>query len=318
VQRERYSNEMARLDQTIRHQQALESFAAQRLGLSANEMGMTHDALGNPIRYRKHAGVLPGALAASGATAAPDGVTPNPGSRASAGSSGPKLIAGLTQEAIDRAAQELHTTGRLPRQAGRAGSAAIRNREAEMFPRSDLGFGGTLATYSAGTHSLEKLQTQADAVNAFERTAIANLDQFLASAKGVIDTGSPLFNAPGRKFAERVAGDPNLTRFSVARQVAVQEVGKVLSGAMGNAAISDSARHEVEQLLSPDASIAQIDAAANILKQDMLNRKRALAAELDSVRRRTAGLPAADEHGATEGGGAQRRRKWNRATGALE
>ncbi len=58
---------------------------------------------------------------------------------------------------------------------------------------------------------------------------------------------------------------------------------------MGNAAISDSARHEVDQLLSPDSSLAQIEAAAQILRRDMANRKASMAAELADIRGRMVG-----------------------------
>lgn len=199
----------------------------------------------------------------------------------------------LSPEARDMLAQQVLTTGVIPQVgAGRAGAGLktmVLNRAAELGPDANLA--GAKAAYHADTASLGKMQAQADAVNAFERTAMANLDRFLETAKGAVDTSSPLFNMPARKFQEKVAGDPRMTQFNVARQVAVQEVGKVLSGAMGSAAISDSARHEVEQLLSPDASLAQIQAAADILRQDMHNRKAAYAAEIAGVRTRASGQP---------------------------
>ncbi len=104
----------------------------------------------------------------------------------------------------------------------------IANRAAEMFGGTDLG--ATKAGYSANAESLKKQQKTADAMNAFEGTALKNLDTFLEQAKQVVGIGSPLFNAPARKFAESVAGDPRMAAFSAARQTAVQEIGKVLSG----------------------------------------------------------------------------------------
>ncbi len=203
----------------------------------------------------------------------------------------------LSPEALDQAAQTYLTTGQLPQlgmgRAGGAMKAKIANRAAELDPTADLA--GNRAGFGANKASLQKLQTQSDAVNAFERTAMANLDQFLEVSKGIVDTGSPFFNMGGRRFAEKFAGDPNMARWNVARQVAVQEIGKVLSGAMGSAAVSDSARHEVEQLLSPDASLAQITAAANILRKDMQNRKAAFAAEIADVRTRTGGKKKSSE-----------------------
>lgn len=203
---------------------------------------------------------------------------------------------GFSDVALDQAAEMYFRTGTMPALGlGKAGAqlkTKIANRAAELHPEANLA--GNKAGYQANAASLRKLQTQSDAINAFERTALANLDQFLQSSKGIVDTGSPLFNAPARKFAERVAGDPRLTQFNVARQVAVQEIGKVLSGAMGNAAISDSARNEVSALLHPDASLAQITKAAEILKRDMANRKASMAAELDDIRMRTSGISGSE------------------------
>lgn len=195
---------------------------------------------------------------------------------------------------IDRAATYYHTTGQLPQGISRNRMMVkqIMDREASLFPdNTQGGLAGAKAGYQADSGSLGKLQAQADSVNAFERTALSNLDQFLTHAKGIVDTGSPLFNAPARKFMQSVAGDPKMTAFNVSRQVAVQEVSKVLSGAMGQAAVSDSARHEVEGLIGPDASLAQIEKAAQILHQDMANRRAAYAAQTGEIRGRIGGQP---------------------------
>lgn len=204
---------------------------------------------------------------------------------------------GLSSEALDQLATQFATTGVLPAMGFGKDAAAVRlkiaNRAAELFAGNNLA--QAKAGFGADTASLKKLQSQADAVNAFERTALANLDTFLQNAHKVIDTGSPLFNAPAREVAKRLAGSPEATGYEVSRQVAVQEISKVLSGSMGNQAVSDSARHEAAALLSPDASLAQIERAASILKQDMANRKAAFAAELGDVRARAGGgnTPAA-------------------------
>jgi hypothetical protein len=202
----------------------------------------------------------------------------------------------LTPEALDAMAAQYAVTGQLPPGLGMGKSGAglrvkIANRASELAPGADLA--GARADYGANSKSLAKQQQQADAMNAFEGTALKNLDTFLETAKSVVDTGSPLFNAPGRKFAEQVRGDPKMAAFNTARATAVQEVGKVLSGSLGSAAISDGARHEVESLLKPDASLAQIMAAAQILKRDMENRRASVAAQIEETRGRMKGKPKA-------------------------
>lgn len=281
VQRQHYAALLGH--QKAQEQRWQDETANEKARLEQGRYTPVRDLYGNPTHMldAKTGAVRPLLVGGSGG-AAPGGTMPGGGAL------------GLSSDAIDQAAELYHRTGTLPPIAiGKAGAPwkmRIVNRAAELHPDADLA--GNKAGFHADQSSLAKLQTQADAVNAFERTAMANLDQFLTTAKGVVDTGSPLFNMPARKFAEKVAGDPELTKFNVARQVAVQEIGKVLSGAMGNAAISDSARHEVGGLLSPDASLAQIEQAAGILRRDMENRRKSYEAELGAVRQRAGGKKA--------------------------
>jgi hypothetical protein len=201
----------------------------------------------------------------------------------------------LSPAAQRLAAERYLTTGESPNLGmGRSGGkakASILNLAGELAPDTNLA--GATAGYKSTTKSLGELQAQADKVNAFERTALANLDTFLGQAKKVRDTGSPLLNKGGRAFDESVMGDPNMAAFSAARQTAVNEIGKILSGSMGNAGLSDSARHEVEALMGPNATVAQLMAAAEILKRDMHNRKVSVEAELQIVRDRAGRRPGA-------------------------
>jgi hypothetical protein len=198
----------------------------------------------------------------------------------------------LSPEALDMLAEQFATTGALPALGMGKDAAALRmkiaTRAAELHAGTNLA--GNKANYAADTGSLKGLQRQADAINAFERTALANGEVFMQQARALgLDTGSPLFNAPFRKFAQQVAGDPKMASFVAARQTLVQEIGKILSGSMGNTPVSDSARDEAKGLLSPDASLAQIEAAYDILKKDMANRKQGLADQLAEIRGRTGG-----------------------------
>jgi hypothetical protein len=194
----------------------------------------------------------------------------------------------LSPEALDQLATQFAQTGQLPAMGFGKDAAAVRlkiaNRAAELFGGNDLA--QAKASFGANAGALKQLQLQADRVDAFERTAIANLDQALSAATKVVDVGSPFFNAPLRTVQQRLAGSPDMQRYITARQVAVQEVAKVLSGALGNQSVSDSARHEVESLLGPDASLAQIKAAADVLKTDMGNRKAAMQAQIQEIRGR--------------------------------
>jgi len=220
----------------------------------------------------------------------------------------------LSPEAIDQSANLYLKTGQLP-SLGRANPllhGAILKRAAELSGGSDIAT--NRANLKADTGSLAKAQQQADAIESFENTALKNLDQFRQVASGVVDTGSPFFNKPLRSVMQKFAGDPRMAQFNAARQVAVQEIGKVLGGAVQGGAITDSQRHEVEGLLSGDMSLAQIDAVSRTLKQDMANRKASVAAQLGTIRGRISGggAPATTEAPPTK------RRRYNPATGQIE
>ncbi len=146
---------------------------------------------------------------------------------------------------------------------------------------------GAKAGVQADAASLKKLQTNYDSVTAFENTAGKNLDTFLKTAKDVVDTGSPFLNTPVRMVTSQMVGSEKMAAFNAARQTAVSEIGKVLSSAnAGSGVVSDSARHEVESLIGPNATLKQIYAAANILKQDMENRKTAYADQIGEIKGR--------------------------------
>ena len=198
----------------------------------------------------------------------------------------------LDDKTIDMLADNFAKTGQLPQMGmGKAGAllkTEIMRRAANRGAESpDLA--GSSAEYKANRASLQKLQTQADAMDAFENTALGNLHRFLDTARTTIPSGSPLWNAPAEAFMQQVAGDPRMAAMNAARQTAVQEISKVLGGSTGQNAVSDSARTEASELLPKNASFAQIEAAANILEKDMQTRKTAVHGQLADIHGRLGG-----------------------------
>lgn len=145
------------------------------------------------------------------------------------------------------------------------------------------------AAVQADAASLKKMQANFDNVTAFENTAGKNLDQFLSTAKGVIDSGSPLINSPLRSVSDRMAGSDKMAAFNAARATALTEISKVLNSSNASGVLSDSARHEVEGLIGPDATLKQIYSAAQILKQDMKNRHDSYQQQIGQIQGRLKG-----------------------------
>ena len=207
----------------------------------------------------------------------------------------------LSGPALDQAAEMFHTTGQLPSVGMGAAGALVRrqiiNRAAELHPDANLA--ANKAGFKADEGSLAKLQAQADAVNGFEQTARGNLQNFLNLAGGVPDSGIPFLNKPLRSLDNKMLGSPDMAAFAAARQVAINEIAKVLNNpGAGGAAVSDSARHEIESLVGADATLAQIKRAAEVLLKDMETRKGAIASQLAEIRGRIGGQKPAAAEGA--------------------
>ncbi len=181
----------------------------------------------------------------------------------------------LTPAAKTKMAEMFAQTGVLPsfgmgKAAGKMKSEII-NEAATRFPQVD--FATAKAAFQSNQASLTNLRKQQDSIESFENTAGKNLDQFLETAKGVVDSGSPFINKPLRSIGGGVLGSADQKAFDVARQVAVTEIAKVLNNPNGSAALSDSARKEVQDLIGPNATLKQIYQASNILRTDMKNRR---------------------------------------------
>jgi hypothetical protein len=210
---------------------------------------------------------------------------------------GQTVAPGLTPEATDSVATTFHNTGQLPQGRGVAGQAqrtAVMNREREMFPGTVLS--ANSAEFAANKKSLGEIQPKLDQVNAFENTAVKNLDLFTGLAQKAVDSGLPILNAPWRAAAGMLGG-PDQAAFNAARQVAINEIAKVTSSPGLSGQLSDSARHEVEQFIPESATVGQIMRVASVLKQDMGNRKSSYEDQITAIQGRLGGNKQAEPTG---------------------
>ena len=195
----------------------------------------------------------------------------------------------LTPEGLDAAAEQFSKTGQMPALGmGASGMRAqIINRAAVLHPHVDLA--SNAADYQANKASLSSLQRNRDAIVSFENTANKNLDQFLATAGKIVESGSPLINRPLRTISTSVAGSQNMAAYDAARRVAINEIAKVTSNPNLTGQLSDAARKEVESFVPENATLAQVYAVAKVLKQDMRNRHDALDEQIQAIQSRIGG-----------------------------
>lgn len=206
---------------------------------------------------------------------------------------GNMLGAGGQGSALDQAAQRYSSSGELP--AGFSKSpgttAAIIKRAADLNP--DANIAANKATFASDSASLKKLQTQFDGVTAFEGTAGKNLDLYLEKAKAIPDLGTRFANVPLRMITEKMVGEENFAAMNAARQTAFTETAKVLNSASGNGVLSDSARKELNDVLSGNLPLAASIAVVETLKKDMSNRHDSYQQDIDAIRGRLGAQPQA-------------------------
>lgn len=199
----------------------------------------------------------------------------------------------FTPDALDMVANQFAMTGVLPPMGmGKQGTAArakVINRAAELYKGLDLA--SQKAAYESSKKSLDAMQKQFDAISSFENTATKNLDQFLATAAKIVDTGSPLVNKPLRAFAESALGSPEMAAYNTARLTVIPEFAKILNNPNLSGQLSDSARHEIEGLMKGQATLKQTVAVATILKNDVKNRHDSLSDQIKAIQTRIATPP---------------------------
>lgn len=197
----------------------------------------------------------------------------------------------MSPEAIAQAAERFAMTAELPALGGGGHGVRLRtdiiNMAAKLYPQVNLA--KNKAAYASNRAALVQQQRIQDSIEAFENTALKNLDVFLNTAKKVVDSGSPLLNRPLRAINISALGSTDQAAFRTAREVAVVEIAKVLSNPAGNAALTKDAHESVKALIGPDATLSQIFAAANILKNDMHNRKTSGRAQIKAITDRISG-----------------------------
>lgn len=197
---------------------------------------------------------------------------------------------GMTQAAFDQTAEKYYQTGTMPPigrgTSGPAFQKALMNRTNELHPGESLAENS--GEFKANQKSLQELQPKLDQVNAFENTAVKNLDLFTGLAQKAIDSGLPIANAPLRAAAGLLGGQDQAA-FNAARQVAVNEIAKVTSSPGLSGQLSDSARHEVEAFIPANATVGQIMHVASVLKQDMENRRTSYQEQIGDIKGRMGG-----------------------------
>lgn len=189
-------------------------------------------------------------------------------------------LLGANSDALDIAAAKYEQTGVMPPLGrGGIGQVLILKRVAERQKAAGISpeqTGVNTALFKANQTALSDITKREAQVGTMEKTAGKNLDVFLGEAQKLADTQSPILNQVFRGATRTLTG--GLGGFDAARVTAYTEISRVLSGSMSGV-LSDSARHEAENILKGDYTAADLVKAATVIRKDMKNRMDSFAEE---------------------------------------
>jgi hypothetical protein len=205
------------------------------------------------------------------------------------------MLAGpQNQDALDFAANNYRQTGQMPGGLYRSPGTtqAIIARAAQLDQQAGGGgIAANKATLGSYTDALKKLQTNYSSVQAFEQTAEANMNLLQQTAQKIPDLGSRFANVPVRMINAKMIGTDNMAAFKTALTTAQTEAAKVLNSSNASGVLSDSSRHELQDVIDGNMPYSALVASLNTLKQDMANRTQAYQGQISDLqnRIRTAG-----------------------------
>ncbi len=199
---------------------------------------------------------------------------------------------GQPDAGLDLAAQNYRLTGQLPAGLTRSpgSTKAIIDRAAQL---DSAGGGQGIAANKLNVQSLgeslKAVQKNASQVQAFENTALKNMDLLDQTAQKIPDLGAKFANVPVRMLTGNMIGTANMAAFKTALATAQTEAAKVLNSNSANGVLSDSARHELQDLIDGNATYPAIKASLDTLKADMKNRTDAYGQQIIDLQSRIKG-----------------------------
>ena len=202
--------------------------------------------------------------------------------------------------ALDLVANNYLQTGQMPPELSRSPGTitAVINRAAQINAEKGGGsIAANSAEYKANTDSLKKLQTNFDQVQAFENTATANMNLLQQTAQKIPDLGSRFANVPVRMVNSQMIGTANMAAFKTALATAQTEAAKVLNSSNATGVLSDSSRHELQDIIDGNVPLPAMVASLNTLKQDMANRTQSYKAQIGDIQGRIKGAAPAQPGG---------------------
>lgn len=145
-------------------------------------------------------------------------------------------------------------------------------KEGGMTP-ADLG--NMRASFKAQGASIGKLVPQLNAIEAYEQTAKFNGQRLLDLVDKIDNTGIPVLEGYARR-AKKATGDPDQAEFASVLTQYQTEAARIINNPNLTGVLSDSARHELQEVVNGNMSAPQLKRVVNRLNTEFDFRKNAI------------------------------------------
>lgn len=190
----------------------------------------------------------------------------------------------LSPEDLDLAATTVMTDPVQMRQfasfgkAGQARRDQINSQIAKKLKDGGMSaadLGNMRANFKAQAGSIGKLVPQLNAIEAYEQTAKFNGQRLLDMVDKIDNTGIPVIEGYARR-AQKATGDPDQAEFQSVLAQYQTEAARIINNPNLTGILSDSARHEMQEIIGGNMSASQIKRVVNRLNTEFEFRKNAI------------------------------------------
>ena len=205
--------------------------------------------------------------------------------------------ASVTPDAMQAMLDSYHTTGTVPGGLARspAMAGAFWNAEAQYQQQT----GNTAASVLAqknGAHAdasaLDQTQKQISQTTSYFNTMDKNIEQARKYGNQLDFSDATTLNKALAAW-QKGTSDPTYAKYNVFFDSVANEYAKIKSGALGNAPVSDSARHEAQGVIAQTIGNGGMNAAFDAIKEEGQNRLDSLAAQRTDLVNRLSKKPGA-------------------------
>lgn len=184
----------------------------------------------------------------------------------------------LSPDALDNAAAFFILNGRMPIGLSRIGPATlgmIQNRAAEMtqaagFTPQDFAASGPIVKQKLG--ALLQLEKNRNAIQAYEAMLNKNIEVLKVLSEKITRSDSPAANRPILWMQQNMQGDPDVAEYLFQVNIVATEIARTLNNPNLVGQLTDTARQEVEQVVSGRLTPAQMSNVLARAQADAHNR----------------------------------------------